>query len=67
MKKFVLIGAIGLSLTALTAFTSMQGNENNSIENRDCTYGRCSAIKSDGYQCKNCAQQNSAYCWSHSK
>ncbi len=30
-----------------------------------CQYGQCNYIKKDGYQCKNCCQQYSSYCWSH--
>ncbi len=30
-----------------------------------CSYGQCAAIKSNGYQCGNCAQKYSAYCWTH--
>ena len=65
MKKILLIGAIGFSMTALTAFTQMKSRQNTEIENYDCQYGRCSKIKADGYRCKNCAQQYSSYCWSH--
>jgi len=65
MKKLLLISAIGLSLTALTAFTQKESSHNIVTENYDCQYGRCSQIKADGYQCRNCSQQGSYYCWSH--
>ena len=35
------------------------------LKTPDCQYGRCMKIKDDGKQCKNCAQQDSYYCWSH--
>lgn len=60
-----MLGAIGLSLTALTAFTQVKSNQKTVEQINDCTYGQCSKIKADGYQCKNCAQKGSYYCWSH--
>jgi hypothetical protein len=62
MKKLLLVGFF--AVTFLTAFTVV---ENPDKPNFDCQYGRCMRIKSDGNQCKNCAQQSSIYCWSHSK
>lgn len=40
-------------------------NNLNNSENRECKYGQCNYTKKDGYQCGNCAQQNSYYCWNH--
>jgi hypothetical protein len=65
MKKLFLISAIGISVTALMAFTQFKSSEISKIENLDCSYGRCQKIKDNGYQCKACAQQYSSYCWSH--
>jgi len=65
MKKLFLICAFGLSIMALSGFKSIKSFETFNVENGDCQYGQCSKIKSDGYQCKNCAQENSYYCWSH--
>jgi hypothetical protein len=59
MRKLLLIGLIALTATA---FTQMKTSQNDNIE---CKYGQCLKIKSDGYQCKNCAQEGSSYCWSH--
>jgi len=67
MKKIFLIGALIISITAITAFTQKSNKNNNLTDNLDCQYGRCSKIKDNGYQCKNCAQESSSYCWSHSK
>ena len=65
MKKTFLFLAIGLSIIALPAFTKINKTQNANTESGDCQYGQCSKIKSDGYQCKNCAQKDSYYCWSH--
>lgn len=65
MKKIIVISVIGLFLFALPAFTSSKNTKTSTIENGDCKYGQCSKIKADGYRCKNCAQKDSEYCWSH--
>ena len=65
MKKIILISALGLSIMTLQSFKSIKHENKAKIEKDDCQYGQCAAIKADGYQCKNCAQKNSYYCWSH--
>jgi len=65
MKKVFLVCAIGLSIIALPAFTTIKISKTANVENGDCQYGQCSKIKDNGYQCKNCAQKDSYYCWSH--
>ncbi len=65
MKKFILISALGLSIMTLQSFKPIKNENKAKIEKDDCQYGQCAAIKADGYQCKNCAQKNSYYCWSH--
>lgn len=62
MKKLLIITSF--TLTALGFLTSFTNSENISQE-RNCRYGQCIKIKKDGYQCRNCAQQGSYYCWSH--
>lgn len=51
--EFVIFGKTPLSEYLLT------------YDSRDCQYGRCIMIKSDGNRCKNCRQDGSLYCWSH--
>ena len=53
-----------LRLHSLTSFKELNHTRFNS-QLTDCQYGRCARIKDDGKQCKNCAQQDSYYCWSH--
>ena len=65
MKKVFLVCAIGLSILALPAFSTIKSSKATNLENGDCQYGQCSKIKADGYQCKNCAQKGNYYCWSH--
>lgn len=65
MKKVLLGCAIGLSIIALPAFKSISNSETANVENNECRYGQCSKIKDNGYQCRNCAQKDSYYCWSH--
>jgi hypothetical protein len=55
---------VAASALALSAFTGEIKNEGND-KIADCKFGQCSFIKKDGYQCRNCAQENSYYCWSH--
>jgi hypothetical protein len=58
------MGLFGLTMATLSAFAfSDKGKSTN--EALDCQYGQCTKIKSDGYRCRNCAQQGSSYCWSH--
>jgi len=55
-----------ISLLAIVGITTMAFVTTSKVEEKStCTYGRCVKIKSDGYQCKNCAQEGSVYCWSH--
>jgi hypothetical protein len=65
MKKLIVAGLIGMSVLALSAYTDSNTGRSESDAACECNYGRCSKIKADGYQCKNCAQQGSYYCWSH--
>ena len=65
MKRKVTILVIGVaSMLTVGAFALTKGTSN-IIDNAGCTYGQCTAIKSDGYRCKNCCQQYSTRCWSH--
>ncbi len=62
MRKFLIITTLSvMCVGSLTAFNRYS----TATKNSDCQYGRCMKIKSDGYQCRNCAQQGSVYCWSH--
>jgi hypothetical protein len=71
MKKLALIGIV--CLTTLVSFTSTKniiGEKENSnkleIKNTGCNYGQCMATsKATGERCRNCAQKDSYYCWSH--
>ncbi len=65
MKNLFLICAFGFSIIALPAFNQAQKNKIDSVLNDSCQYGQCQKIKNDGYQCRNCAQKDSYYCWSH--
>lgn len=67
MKKKFLLSFIGLAFLTLPAFNSSNEKDNFNLDNRDCKYGQCSKIKSDNIRCKNCAQKNSEYCWSHNR
>lgn len=63
MKKFLIFTTLFLmSAGSLTAFSFYSTPK---TESGDCQYGRCQKIKADGYQCRNCAQEGSIYCWSH--
>lgn len=62
MKKLLI--NTSFTLTAVSFLTSFTNSEKVSQE-RNCQYGQCIKIKKDGYQCRNCAQQGSYYCWSH--
>lgn len=63
MKK-VIIGLVAISTMCIaTAFTTRSSAP--AVEKFDCKYGQCAAIKDNGYRCRNCAQEGSAYCWSH--
>lgn len=62
MKKLLIITSF--TLTALSFLTSFTNSEKISQE-KNCQYVQCIKIKKDGYQCRNCAQQGSYYCWSH--
>ncbi len=59
----LLVLATGL----LTYSFNLRNEQNIKVDNTDCNYGQCSAIKKDGYRCRNCAQQGSSYCWSHNR
>jgi hypothetical protein len=65
MKKLALVAAIALSALATQSFK----NENKAVDakavNDDCQYGQCSYIKRNNEQCKNCAQKDSYYCYTH--
>ena len=65
MNKITLI--IALAIILFTYSFNSKYFQNIKIENSNCNYGQRSAIKKDGYQCRNCAQQGSAYCWSHNR
>ena len=66
MKKFVVGSLIILSsLSVITAFAWDRKAHEVKTENLECKYGQCSKIKADGYRCRNCAQEDSYYCWSH--
>jgi hypothetical protein len=65
MKKYILASTIGLSVIAFLAFSTIANSKSINEENSVCHYGQCSKIKDDGYQCRNCAQKGSMYCWSH--
>jgi hypothetical protein len=65
MKKLLIIGAFGASMLSLMAFKEIEQASNEKTADAECKYGQCVKIKSDGYRCRNCAQQNSYYCWSH--
>jgi hypothetical protein len=65
MKKLLFISAIGICVTVLTAYNLKESNPKIETSNSDCKYGQCIKIKDDGYRCKNCAQKDSYYCWSH--
>ena len=62
MKKIILLGifATGLAIS-FNAISNHLEKETSS----ECKYGRCLKMYNDGTQCGNCAQKNSAYCWSH--
>lgn len=63
MRKFLVITVLSvMCVGSLTAFVKSKPEIQN---DQNCQYGRCQKIKADGYQCKNCAQQGSFYCWSH--
>ena len=66
MKKTMLILGIA-SLGIFGAFQLKANNttQTNELETGACNYGQCIKIKKDGWQCKNCSQQYSSYCWSH--
>ncbi len=59
----------GIGILSVTGFSLLNNNSNKVVEDgvERCKYGRCIKIKSNGYQCKNCAQQYSYYCWSHNR
>ncbi len=62
MKKLLLVSLVS-SFAVLGSVSVFGGGEN---PNPDaCKYGQCTKIKSNGYQCGNCAQEGSWYCWSH--
>jgi ubiquitin len=65
MKKSILNCVIVLSVLSLTALKPIKSTQTIKAENKDCQYGQCAKIKADGYQCRNCAQRDSYYCWSH--
>ncbi len=64
MKKTILIALISfmglLSISATSSDIKVKSGDD-----CYCNYGRCSYIKSNGEQCKNCAQEGSYYCWTH--
>ena len=67
MKKLILVVAT-VAFTTLTAFSIYSPSETVQDNGKIiCNYGQCSKMKEDGYRCKNCCQQYSSYCWSHSK
>ncbi len=60
MKSKLLIIAFSLGAIGLFGFVNSEKQKEDY-----CHYGQCSAVKKDGYSCRNCAQQGSYYCWSH--
>ena len=65
MKKLLLICAIGLSLTALTACTQKESSDNIGNDYDSCLYGGCAKISDDGYQCRRCSEHGSYFCYAH--
>lgn len=70
VKSILITVAIGVFVAVFTTSSQMRTIRNPEIQTleshtHDCQYGRCGKIKADGTQCKNCAQKDSYYCWSH--
>lgn len=61
----LVLGIASMGIVGAFQLNAKNSETSQEIENSACNYGRCSKIKKDGYQCKNCAQQGSYYCWSH--
>jgi hypothetical protein len=62
--KVLLFCVVASSAFALTSFTAEIKNVDNE-KPAACKYGQCSYTKRDGFQCNNCSQEGSFYCWSH--
>ncbi|SNA69671.1 exported hypothetical protein [Flavobacterium psychrophilum] len=67
MKKIIIAGVFSVFvLTATFAYANHTKNGENKSENVECKYGRCSYIKKNYEQCKNCvSNQYDSYCSSH--
>jgi hypothetical protein len=63
MKKILFLGLIATGLAV--SFNAISSHAEKESSSSACKYGRCLKMYNDGTQCGNCAQQNSAYCWSH--
>lgn len=63
-RKTLIIIPVIIGILGALAF-SFKAEPKESKSNSYCNYGQCGYFKSDGYQCRNCAQQGSYYCWSH--
>lgn len=61
MKKTIFV----VSFAVMGIISSMAFTNQPKINSEYCNYGQCSFVKKNGYQCQNCAQKDSYYCWSH--
>ncbi len=68
MKKSIFyLSALVVLIGATFMFSSYVSKDSTTTEEFNCTYGQCIKLKANGYQCGNCAQQYSSYCWSHNR
>jgi hypothetical protein len=66
MKKIILAaGLLSIAVVSMFVFTQTHTTNTQEAELSTCNHGQCSAVKKNGYQCGNCAQKGSWYCWSH--
>jgi len=59
MKQWLMVAFAASAIISAVAFKPLNSQA------PDCKYGQCSFFKKNGEQCHNCAQEGSAYCWSH--
>lgn len=64
-KKILILGIAFMGIVGAYQLNAKNSTEFQEFEVITCKHGRCSKIKKDGYQCKNCSQEGSYYCWSH--
>ena len=67
MKKLLILGTFAFTSVFamnLSGFTTTK-SANQTEYTPGCTYGQCSASKSNGERCRNCCQEGSSVCWSH--